>query len=238
MKLQVRRLQVVDIMKKTKFFDLGTASYMPVWKRQEELHERVIAEKLKGEETENYLLFVEHNHVYTLGKSGNEANMLINAIQLQAAQAEFVKVNRGGDITYHGPGQLVVYPIVDMANFGVGVKDYVECLEEIVIRTIGEYGIRGERLAGATGVWIDTGTPRARKICAIGIKCSRYVTMHGFALNVNTDLNYFNYINPCGFVDKGVTSIAKELGHEVPMEKVKEVVKRYFAEVLGMELEK
>ncbi|WP_018336649.1 lipoyl(octanoyl) transferase LipB [Butyricimonas synergistica] len=225
-------------MKKTKFFDLGTASYMPVWKRQEELHERVIAEKLKGEETENYLLFVEHNHVYTLGKSGNEANMLINAIQLQAAHAEFVKVNRGGDITYHGPGQLVVYPIVDMANFGVGVKDYVECLEEIVIRTIGEYGIRGERLAGATGVWIDTGTPRARKICAIGIKCSRYVTMHGFALNVNTDLNYFNYINPCGFVDKGVTSIAKELGHEVPMEKVKEVVKRYFAEVLGMELEK
>ncbi|WP_065220083.1 MULTISPECIES: lipoyl(octanoyl) transferase LipB [Butyricimonas] len=225
-------------MKKTKFFDLGTASYMPVWKRQEELHERVIAEKLKGEETENYLLFVEHNHVYTLGKSGNEANMLINAIQLQAAHAEFVKVNRGGDITYHGPGQLVVYPIVDMANFGVGVKDYVECLEEIVIRTIGEYGIRGERLAGATGVWIDTGTPRARKICAIGIKCSRYVTMHGFALNVNTDLNYFNYINPCGFVDKGVTSIAKELGHEVLMEEVKEVVKRYFAEVLGMELEK
>ena len=142
MKLQVRRLQVVDIMKKTKFFDLGTASYMPVWKRQEELHERVIAEKLKGEETENYLLFVEHNHVYTLGKSGNEANMLINAIQLQAAHAEFVKVNRGGDITYHGPGQLVVYPIVDMANFGVGVKDYVECLEEIVIRTIGEYGIQ------------------------------------------------------------------------------------------------
>ncbi len=225
-------------MKKTKFFDLGTASYMPVWKRQEELLERVIAEKLKGEETENYLLFVEHNHVYTLGKSGNEANMLINAIQLQAAHAEFVKVNRGGDITYHGPGQLVVYPIVDMANFGVGVKDYVECLEEIVIRTIGEYGIRGERLAGATGVWIDTGTPRARKICAIGIKCSRYVTMHGFALNVNTDLNYFNYINPCGFVDKGVTSIAKELGHEVPMEEVKEVVKRYFTEVLGMELEK
>lgn len=225
-------------MKKTKFFDLGTASYMPVWKRQEELHERVIAEKLKGEDTENYLLFVEHNHVYTLGKSGNEANMLINAIQLQAAHAEFVKVNRGGDITYHGPGQLVVYPIVDMANFGVGVKDYVECLEEIVIRTIGEYGIRGERLAGATGVWIDTGTPRARKICAIGIKCSRYVTMHGFALNVNTDLNYFNYINPCGFVDKGVTSIAKELGHEVPMEEVKEVVKRHFTEVLGMELEK
>ena len=222
-------------MKKTKFLDLGTASYMPVWEKQEELHERVIAAKLRGEETENYLLFVEHNHVYTLGKSGNEANMLIGAIQLQAAHAEFVKVNRGGDITYHGPGQLVVYPIVDMANFGVGVKDYVERLEEVVIRVIGEYGICGERLAGATGVWIDTGPPRARKICAIGIKCSRYVTMHGFALNVNTDLNYFNYINPCGFVDKGVTSIAKELGHDVPMQEVKDAVKRYFMELFGME---
>ena len=222
-------------MRRTKFLDLGVASYMPVWKQQEELHAGLIAAKLRGEDTDNYLLFVEHNHVYTLGKSGNEANMLINAIQLQARHAEFVKVNRGGDITYHGPGQLVVYPIVDMANFGVGVKDYVERLEEVVIRTVGEYGIRGERLEGATGVWIDAHTTNARKICAIGIKCSRYVTMHGFALNVNTDLNYFNYINPCGFVDKGVTSIAKEVGHEVPMDEVKGVVKRYFAELFGME---
>lgn len=222
-------------MKKTKFLDLGVESYMPVWKQQEELHAGLIAAKLRGEDTGNYLLFVEHNHVYTLGKSGNEANMLINAIQLQARHAEFVKVNRGGDITYHGPGQLVVYPIVDMANFDVGVKEYVERLEEVVIRTVGEYGIHGERLEGATGVWIDARTPKARKICAIGIKCSRYVTMHGFALNVNTDLNYFNYINPCGFVDKGVTSIAKEVGHEVPMDEVKSVVKRYFAELFGME---
>lgn len=215
---------------------MGTESYLPVWKRQEELHAGVIARKLRGEETENYVLFVEHNHVYTLGKSGNEANMLISAIQLQANHAEFVKVNRGGDITYHGPGQLVVYPIVDMANFGVGVKEYVERLEEVVIRTVAEYGIRGERLEGATGVWIDAHERDARKVCAIGIKCSRYVTMHGFALNVNTDLNYFNYINPCGFVDKGVTSIAREVGHEVPMREVKETVKRYFEEVFGMEV--
>ena len=222
-------------MKKTRLIDLGVASYMPVWKQQEELHQEVIAAKLRGEHTGNYLLFVEHNHVYTLGKSGSEANMLINAIQLQAAHAEFVKVNRGGDITYHGPGQLVVYPIVDMANFGVGVKDYVDRLEEVVIRTVGEYGIKGERLEGATGVWIDAHTPKARKICAIGIKCSRYVTMHGFALNVNTNLDYFNYINPCGFVDKGVTSIAKEVGHEVSMIEVKMVVRQYFEELFGME---
>ena len=222
-------------MKKTRLIDLGVASYMLVWKQQEELHQEVIATKLRGEDTGNYLLFVEHNHVYTLGKSGSEANMLINAIQLQAAHAEFVKVNRGGDITYHGPGQLVVYPIVDMANFGVGVKDYVDRLEEVVIRTVGEYGIKGERLEGATGVWIDAHTPKARKICAIGIKCSRYVTMHGFALNVNTNLDYFNYINPCGFVDKGVTSIAKEVGHEVSMIEVKMVVRQYFEELFGME---
>ena len=222
-------------MKKTRLIDLGVASYMPVWKQQEELHQEVIAAKLRGEDTGNYLLFVEHHHVYTLGKSGSEANMLINAIQLQAAHAEFVKVNRGGDITYHGPGQLVVYPIVDMANFGVGVKDYVDRLEEVVIRTVGEYGIKGERLEGATGVWIDAHTPKARKICAIGIKCSRYVTMHGFALNVNTNLDYFNYINPCGFVDKGVTSIAKEVGHEVSMIEVKMVVRQYFEELFGME---
>ena len=222
-------------MKRTRLIDLGVASYMPVWQQQEELHNEIIAAKLRGEETGNCMIFVEHNHVYTLGKSGNEANMLVSAIQLQAAHAEFVKVNRGGDITNHGPGQLVVYPIIDMANFGVGVKEYVDLLEEVVIRTVGEFGITGERLEGATGVWLDAHTPRARKICAIGIKCSRYVTMHGFALNVNTDLNYFNYINPCGFVDKGVTSIAKEVGHEVPVAEVKAVVKKYFEELFGMD---
>lgn len=210
--------------------------YREAWALQERLHEEVKAAKLQGVDTVNYLLFVEHPHVYTLGKSGDEANMLISAIQLQAKHAEFVKVNRGGDITYHGPGQLVVYPIIDMANFALGVKDYVDRLEEVVIRTIEEYGIKGERLEGATGVWIEAHTPRARKICAIGIRCSRFVTMHGFALNVNTDLNYFHYINPCGFRDKGVTSIAQELGREISLQEVKERVKHHFVDLFGMEL--
>ncbi len=223
-------------MKKTIFKELGLMPYREAWALQERLHEEVKAAKLQGVDTVNYLLFVEHPHVYTLGKSGDEANMLISAIQLQAKHAEFVKVNRGGDITYHGPGQLVVYPIIDMANFGLGVKDYVDRLEEVVIRTIEEYGIKGERLEGATGVWIEAHTPRARKICAIGIRCSRFVTMHGFALNVNTDLNYFHYINPCGFRDKGVTSIAQELGREISLQEVKERVKHHFVDLFGMEL--
>ena len=223
-------------MKKTIFKELGLMPYREAWALQERLHEEVKAAKFQGVDTVNYLLFVEHPHVYTLGKSGDEANMLISAIQLQAKHAEFVKVNRGGDITYHGPGQLVVYPIIDMANFGLGVKDYVDRLEEVVIRTIEEYGIKGERLEGATGVWIEAHTPRARKICAIGIRCSRFVTMHGFALNVNTDLNYFHYINPCGFRDKGVTSIAQELGREISLQEVKERVKYHFVDLFGMEL--
>ena len=223
-------------MKKTIFKELGLMPYREAWALQERLHEEVKAAKLQGVDTVNYLLFVEHPHVYTLGKSGDEANMLISAIQLQAKHAEFVKVNRGGDITYHGPGQLVVYPIIDMANFGLGVKDYVDRLEEVVIRTIEEYGIKGERLEGATGVWIEAHTPRARKICAIGIRCSLLVTMHGYALNVNTDLNYFHYINPCGFRDKGVTSIAQELGREISLQEVKERVKHHFVDLFGMEL--
>lgn len=224
-------------MKRTLFFDLGTMPYREAWAKQERLLESIKAAKEKGEDTENYLLFVEHPHVYTLGKSGDEANMLVNAAQLRAEHAEFVRVDRGGDITYHGPGQLVVYPVIDMANFGVGVKDYVDRLEEVVIRTVRQYGIAGERLAGATGVWVEPHSLRARKICAIGIRCSRFVTMHGFALNVNTDLDYFHYINPCGFRDKGVTSIAREIGREVPMPEVKKLVKRQFEALFGMELD-
>lgn len=224
-------------MKRTLFFDLGTMPYREAWAKQERLLESIKAAKEKGEGTENYLLFVEHPHVYTLGKSGDEANMLVNAARLRAEHAEFVRVDRGGDITYHGPGQLVVYPVIDMANFGVGVKDYVDRLEEVVIRTVRQYGIAGERLAGATGVWVEPHSLRARKICAIGIRCSRFVTMHGFALNVNTDLDYFHYINPCGFRDKGVTSIAREIGREVPMPEVKELVKRQFEALFGMELD-
>ena len=216
---------------------MGTMPYREAWAKQERLLESIKAAKEKGEDTENYLLFVEHPHVYTLGKSGDEANMLVNAARLRAEHAEFVRVDRGGDITYHGPGQLVVYPVIDMANFGVGVKDYVDRLEEVVIRTVRQYGIAGERLAGATGVWVEPHSLRARKICAIGIRCSRFVTMHGFALNVNTDLDYFHYINPCGFRDKRVTSIAREIGREVPMPEVKKLVKRQFEALFGMELD-
>lgn len=219
----------------TEYRDLGRRDYREVWKLQQELLEKIKKQKSDREKTSNYLLFVEHPHVYTLGKSGNEANMLINALQLRAKQAEFIKVDRGGDITYHGPGQLVAYPVVDMENFGLGVKEYVHQLEEVVIRTIGSYGIDGYRSEGATGVWLEPDRPGARKICAIGVKCSHYVTMHGFALNVNTDLNYFSYIHPCGFVDKGVTSLEKEVGAKVDLEDLKKVTLREFSEVFGME---
>jgi lipoyl(octanoyl) transferase len=156
-----------------------------------------------------------------LGKSGDEHNMLLNYIQLQAKDAIFVKTNRGGDITYHGPGQLVGYPIFDLANFGIGLKNYIHQIEEAIIKTLAEYKLVTTRLEGATGVWLDVDLPTCRKICAIGVRSSRYVTMHGFALNANTDLTYFNHINPCGFVDKGVTSIEKELGAKVDMEELK-----------------
>lgn len=218
----------------TLFLDLGRKGYREVWQQQEELQAMIKGEKLRGVPTSNYLLFVEHDPVYTLGKSGDESNMLISSIQLQAKHAEFIKVDRGGDITFHGPGQLVVYPVIDLENFGLGVKDYVERLEEVVIRSIARYGISGVRLAGATGVWLGPDSSNARKICAIGVKCSRYVSMHGFALNVNTDLNYFNYIHPCGFIDKGVTSVARELGREIDMQEVKDEVCRQFASIFGM----
>lgn len=215
-------------MKNIELLDLGCRGYREVWQMQEQLSEEIKAAKQKGQKGHHYLLLVEHLPVYTLGKSGNEANMLMNTVQLHARHAEFIKVDRGGDITFHGPGQLVVYPIFDLEGFGLGVKEYVHRLEEVVIRTIVRYGLEGERLEGATGVWIEASTARARKICAIGVKCSRYVTMHGFALNVNTDLDYFNYIHPCGFIDKGVTSLEKELGRTVDLEDVKQTVCHHF----------
>lgn len=208
--------------------DLGLRGYREIWELQEKLLEEAKERKQKKQPVPNHLLLVEHYPVYTLGKSGQEANLLISSLQLQAKQAEFIRVDRGGDITFHGPGQLVVYPIFDLENFGIGVKEYVGRLEEVVIRTVAEYGIKGERLAGATGVWLDPAKSSARKICAIGVKCSRFVTMHGFALNVNTDLNYFNYIHPCGFVDKGVTSVRQELNRETDMKEVKEKVLNHF----------
>ncbi|MDR2814085.1 MAG: lipoyl(octanoyl) transferase LipB, partial [Prevotellaceae bacterium] len=190
--------------------DMGVVDYREAWQVQENLLNSLKEEKPEGKA--GYLLLVEHPHVYTLGRNGKPGNMLANAAQLQAHHAELVRVNRGGDITYHGPGQLVAYPIVRLDRLGVGVREYVHRLEEVVIRTVGAYGLAGERMDKATGVWLATGTPNAGKICAVGVRCSHAITMHGFALNVSTDLTYFTFINPCGFADKGVTSLEKETG--------------------------
>ena len=219
------------------FVDFGQRGYRETWDYQEQLLAALIHAKLQGQTVPGQLIFVEHLPVYTIGKSGNAANMLLNPMQLAEKHVECIKVDRGGDITYHGPGQLVVYPIIDLDRLGIGVKEYVRRLEEAVVRTVADYGISGERLEGATGVWIESHTPRARKICAIGVKCSRSITMHGLALNVNTDLTYFNNINPCGFVDKGVTSIAKEVGHPVDFEEVKVRMRSHFEEAMGIRLQ-
>lgn len=229
---------------KTTFRDLGLMPYQQAWDYQENLMQHVISQKLALSKeqtldhfTDNYLLFVEHPHVFTLGKSGSEDNLLANYIQLQAKNAEFIHTNRGGDITYHGPGQIVGYPIINLDNFVKGVREYIEKLEESIIITLEEYGIKSERLEGATGVWIDTDKPgRTRKICAIGVRVSRGVSMHGFALNVNTDLSYFNMINPCGFTDKQVTSLQKELGKEIDLEEVKKVLRHNIANIFNMNL--
>lgn len=206
--------------------DWGLKEYNEAWQEQEKLFTATLALKQKGEPTSNYLVFCEHPHVYTLGKSGDEHNLLINYIQLQAKNASFVQTNRGGDITYHGPGQIVGYPIVDLENFGIGLRRYIELLEESIIEFLALYGLKGDRLAGATGVWLDSDTPKARKICAIGVRSSRYVTMHGFALNISTDLSYFTHINPCGFTDKGVTSLTNETGTVIDFERAKEQLRK------------
>jgi len=201
--------------------DWGLVEYNEAWAKQESLFSASIEKKMQGLPTDNYLVFCEHPHVYTLGKSGDEQNMLLNMIQLQAKHATFVHSNRGGDITYHGPGQVVGYPIFDLANFELGLKQYIFRIEEAIIQTLSLYRIPSTRLEGSTGVWLDVGEPACRKICAIGVRSSRYVTMHGFALNVNTQLEYFSYINPCGFIDKGVTSMEKELSGKVDMDELK-----------------
>jgi lipoyl(octanoyl) transferase len=218
-------------MLKLKFVDKGIMDYDAAWSYQKELFEKVLSSKPgKKDSGQNpgFLMFCEHPHVYTLGKSGSENNLLINNAQLKEKNVSFFKTDRGGDITYHGPGQIVGYPILDLEMLHIGVKDYVHRIEETIIETLKEFSIHGERLEGATGVWLEPKTPRARKICAIGIKVSRSITMHGFAFNVNTNLSYFNYINPCGFTDKSVTSLEKELGLKQDMEKVKEILKRKF----------
>ena len=212
------------------YIDWGLIPYNEAWEKQEALFSETIRFKSQQKPTGNYLILCEHPHVYTLGKSGNEQNMLLNLIQLQAKNAEFVHTNRGGDITYHGPGQVVGYPIIDLDNFGLGLKQYIHQVEEVIIRTLAEYNIESSRLEGATGVWLDVGKANCRKICAIGVRSSKYVTMHGFALNINTQLEYFSYINPCGFVDKGVTSMEKELGTKLDIEKIKEKLRLFFDE--------
>lgn len=231
------------INKKVQFEDIGLIAYKEAWDYQEKLFNeitRIKKEIVEGNSpqtvTPNYLLFCEHKHVYTLGKSGSSDNLLINQLQLQAKEAEFFHIDRGGDITYHGPGQIVGYPILNLEYFVSGVRDYIFKLEESVIRLLADYGIASERLEGATGVWLETGTPRVRKICAIGVRTSRWVSMHGFAFNVNTNLDYFSHINPCGFTDKTVTSLEKELGAKQDIEKIKEQLKAKIAAVFDMEI--
>jgi len=222
--------------------DLGVMEYQKAWDYQEKLLQQNIDIKLnnrhlppeQNKETFNHFLFVEHPHVYTLGKSGHEEHMLANQDKLKEIEATYVKTNRGGDITYHGFGQIVGYPILDLENFYTDIHRYMRDLEEIIIRTIAEYGLKGERSKGETGVWLDVGKPYARKICAMGVKASRWVTIHGFALNVNTDLRYFDYIIPCGISDKGVTSLKSELEKEVDLEEVKSKIKHHFCEVFDI----
>ena len=230
----------------TAFEDLQVKDYKEVWDYQEKRFSEVVDVKLFNRDNPNalkditnHLIFVEHPHVYTLGKSGVQNNLLINEQFLKQINATFYKINRGGDITYHGPGQIVGYPILDLEEMDLTVKSYIENLEEAIIQTVAEYGVKSERLEGSTGVWIDTDKPgKTRKICAIGVKASRYVSMHGFALNVNTDLSYFNHINPCGFVDKGVTSLEKELGRKVDIEEIKGILVKKLASVLHLQLNK
>jgi len=211
--------------KEIKFQDLGLVDYQKAWDYQEERFNRLVEFKKNPNSKvlpERYLLFCEHPHVYTLGKSGDENNLLIRQDLLKKINATYYKTNRGGDITYHGPGQIVGYPILDLEMLGLGLKQYVTLLEDAIIALLKSYGITGSQMEGATGVWLDSDHPvKARKICAIGVRSSRHVTMHGFALNVNTDLEYFSYINPCGFETKGVTSMEKEVGKPLNMKQVK-----------------
>ncbi len=227
-------------MQSVKLIDLGLIDYKKAWDYQEKLFDEVVQTKSNNRKlpsesvlpTPNFLIFCEHPNVYTLGNSGDKQHLLINEQQLEEKSATFYKINRGGDITYHGPGQIVGYPILDLDNFFTDIHKYLRFLEEIVIRTLLEYGIESSRSKGETGVWIDVDNPlRARKICAMGVRASRWVTMHGFALNVNVDLGYFNNIIPCGITDKAVTSMNKELGKEIDMVEVKQKLKKHFAEL-------
>ncbi|MBL0047218.1 MAG: lipoyl(octanoyl) transferase LipB [Bacteroidetes bacterium] len=225
-------------MQQVVFRDLGLTEYQEAWEYQEKLFAETVAQKMRNRDAEkstqtlttSYLLFCEHSPVYTLGKSGSEKNLLLSKQELEVQHIGYFPINRGGDITFHGPGQLVGYPILDLDNFFTDIHKYLRYLEEAIILTLAEYDLKGERYDGYTGVWLDASNPaKARKICAMGVRCSRWVTMHGFALNVNTQLNYFNNIIPCGIDDKAVTSMEKELGKKINMDELKEKFKAHFA---------
>jgi lipoyl(octanoyl) transferase len=225
--------------------ELGLKDYKETWDYQEQLFKGIVDTKIKNRReelqlaTNNYFLFVEHPHVYTLGKSGDLSNLLLNESQLKEKGATFYKINRGGDITYHGPGQIVGYPILDLENFFTDIHKYLRLLEEMIILTLAEYGLKAERSQGETGVWLDVGTPFARKICAMGVRASRWVTMHGFALNVNANLGYFDNIIPCGIRGKAVTSLNVELGvKEISLEDVKEKLLKHFSKLFEAEFKK
>lgn len=231
--------------KQVLFQDLGLMDYKPCWDYQESLFNRTIAQKIANRDlpeaeqtiTQNHLLFVEHPHVYTLGKSGDVSHLLINEAELEEKEATYYKINRGGDITYHGPGQIVGYPILDLDHFFTDIHHYLRLLEETIILTLDDYGIKAGRSKGETGVWLDADNAfKARKICAFGVRCSRWVTMHGWGFNVNSDMSYFKNIVACGIQDKGVTSLDKELGQTVNMAEIKEKLKTHFSNLFGCEL--
>jgi lipoyl(octanoyl) transferase len=228
--------------KKVEFLDWGLIDYQEAWDRQDAIFSKTIALKTENRtnstnlETPNYLIFCEHPHVYTLGKSGHPENLLLDEEGLQEKQATYYKINRGGDITYHGPGQIVGYPILDLDNFFTDIHLYLRTLEEAVILTLKDYGIEAGRYPGYTGVWLDADNDKARKICALGVRCSRWVTMHGFAFNVNTNLDYFRNIVPCGIDDKDVTSMERELGAAQNIDEVKQKLKQHIAVLFQMEL--
>ena len=232
-------------MKVVKQINLGLIDYKKAWDYQEKLFEGIVQTKIDNRKsnsapnpTSNYLIFCEHPNVYTLGKSGNEQNLLINTQQLEEKNASFYKINRGGDITYHGPGQIVAYPILDLDNFFTDIHKYLRFLEETIIRTLAEYNIVATRSENETGVWLDADKPLvARKICAMGVKASRWVTMHGLAFNINVDLDYFNNIIPCGIQNKKVTSLEKELGKKIDIEEVKVKMAKHFSDLFECEIQ-
>lgn len=223
---------------------MGLIDYQEAWDLQEKLFDATVAKKFANrkreaeaqEETLNYLLFCQHPHVYTLGKSGKREHLLVSEARLKELEARYYKINRGGDITYHGPGQLVGYPILDLDHFFPDIHKYLRLLEEVFIRLLADYGLTGERSPGETGVWFDVGTPKARKILALGVRASRWVTMHGWAFNVNTDLSYFEHIVPCGIHDKDVTSLERELGRKVDFLEIEAKAKQYFQEIFAVDL--